>query len=89
LKSMAEANIVTEAVSEAKPVIPQAPFQEIDRLGADALLEDLRKVNESMPDRKLPVPHLLRAMADERQTFYKDGEVNPWLISFQESHAGH
>jgi 3-hydroxybutyryl-CoA dehydrogenase len=69
--------------------IPQAPLQEIDRLGADALLEDLRKINEAMPERKLPVPLLLSAMAGERQTFYKNGEVNPWLISFRESHAGH
>jgi len=71
--------------------IPEAPLNEIDKIGAEAVLENVKNVNEIMADHALPTPPLLTAMAKERQTFYRKGQTNPWVISFverQRSHAG-
>jgi 3-hydroxyacyl-CoA dehydrogenase len=62
---------------------PRAPLAEIDELGAAAVLEHLRQVNVTIPN-GLAAPRLLRAMADAKQTFWKDGWANPWLASFLE-----
>lgn len=72
--------------------IPQAPLKEIDEMGPAAVLEELRQINRVMPDNALNPPELLIAMASEAQTFYKNDQTNPWLVSFKErqrSHAGH
>lgn len=59
-------------------------------LGATMVLNDLQKVNAILP-RGMQSPELLRAMADEKQTFYKDGRVSPWVDAFvgRRLHARH
>jgi 3-hydroxybutyryl-CoA dehydrogenase len=79
--------VATEGVK-----IPQAPLKEIDRLEPRAVLEDLSKMNEEMPDIALPPPDLLVAIAAERQTFYKNNQPNAWLNSLVKpptAHASH
>jgi 3-hydroxybutyryl-CoA dehydrogenase len=61
--------------------IPQPPLKEIDRIGAAALLRDLTTINQRLAGTVLSAPQLLTAMAHQRQTFYCDGEPNPWLQS--------
>ncbi|MEA2658480.1 MAG: 3-hydroxybutyryl-CoA dehydrogenase, partial [Candidatus Binatota bacterium] len=43
---------------------PRGPLGEIDDLGADSVLKDLRAVNKAMPANELQAPALLTAMAD-------------------------
>jgi 3-hydroxyacyl-CoA dehydrogenase len=61
--------------------IPHPPLKEIDRIGAAALLRDLTTINQRLAEAVLSAPQLLTAMAQQRQTFYCDGEPNPWLQS--------
>jgi 3-hydroxybutyryl-CoA dehydrogenase len=68
--------VATEGVK-----IPQAPLKEIDSLGPAAVLEELSKMNQEMPEISLTPPELLAAMASEGQTFYKNDQPNPWLNS--------
>jgi 3-hydroxyacyl-CoA dehydrogenase len=104
LAGMVKADLITEAVSESgeAPAIvdliaveglkfPRGPLAEIDDLGADSVLKDLQKVNDAMPERKMKAPELLIAMAGEGQTFFNDGQANPWIAAFVEgrSHARH
>jgi hypothetical protein len=69
----------------------RGPLAEVDDLGAQAVLNDLEKVNEAMPERKLKAPELLSAMAKERHTFFKDGRANPAIAQMIKgsSHARH
>jgi 3-hydroxybutyryl-CoA dehydrogenase len=79
--------VATEGVK-----IPQAPLKEIDNLEPRAVLEDLSRMNEEMPDIALPPPDLLVAIAAERQTFYKNNQPNAWLNSLVKpptAHASH
>jgi 3-hydroxyacyl-CoA dehydrogenase len=72
--------------------IPQAPLKEIDSLGPGAVLEELSKMNEEMPEISLVPPILLTALAGERQTFYKNSQPNPWLNALLKpptAHASH
>jgi 3-hydroxyacyl-CoA dehydrogenase len=69
--------------------IPQAPLKEIDSLGLAAVLEELSKMNEEMPEISLAPPELLTAMAREAQTFYKNERPNPWLLSQVKSPTAH
>jgi 3-hydroxybutyryl-CoA dehydrogenase len=61
---------------------PRGPLAEIDEIGAAALLNDLQQLNEAMPQGQLRAPGLLTIMAGERQTFFKDGQANPWIANF-------
>ena len=61
--------------------IPQPPLKEIDSIGAASLLHDLTAINQRLAEGVLSAPQLLTAMSDQRQTFYRDGEPNPWLQS--------
>jgi 3-hydroxyacyl-CoA dehydrogenase len=79
--------VATEGVK-----IPQAPLKEIDSLGAAAVLEELSKMNHEMAEISLAPPELLTAMAREEQTFFRDGQANPWLLSLVKAptpHASH
>jgi 3-hydroxybutyryl-CoA dehydrogenase len=69
--------------------IPQAPLKEIDSLGLAAVLEELSKMNEEMPEISLAPLELLTAMAREAQTFYKNERPNPWLLSQVKSPTAH
>ena len=70
---------------------PRGPLAEVDELGAEAVLNDLEKVNEVMPEGKMMAPELLIAMAEERHTFFKDGRANPAIAALvqRSSHARH
>jgi 3-hydroxybutyryl-CoA dehydrogenase len=59
--------------------IPTPPLKEVDTIGAESLLRELHKINDWLGDGYLAAPRLLIAMADERQTFYKDNQPNPWI----------
>ena len=61
--------------------IPWPPLKEIDTTGAAAVLEELAKANERLPDSGLTAPRLLATMAAEGQPFYRNDEPNPWLRS--------
>ena len=63
---------------------PRGPLAEIDELGAGAVLKDLQTVNDAIPGNQMKPPELLTAMARERQTFFKNGQVNPWITSLVE-----
>jgi 3-hydroxybutyryl-CoA dehydrogenase len=56
---------------------PHAPLAKIDEVGAEAVLNDLAKVNEAISGGKMKAPELLTAMAKERHRFFKDGKPNP------------
>jgi 3-hydroxyacyl-CoA dehydrogenase len=70
---------------------PGAPLAEIDEFGAEAVLEDLAKVNQAIPGGKMKAPELLLAMAKGRHTFFKDGTANPAIAAFVSGrdHARH
>lgn len=70
---------------------PRGPLAEIDELGAAAVLSDLQSVNAAVPENCMNAPQLLIAMAGERQTFFKNGQVNPWVTAFVDgrAHARH
>ena len=76
--------VATEGVK-----IPQAPLKEIDSLGPGAVLEELLKMNNEMPEISLTSPDLLTAIASEGQTFYKNDQPNPWLNALVKSRTGH
>jgi 3-hydroxybutyryl-CoA dehydrogenase len=61
--------------------IPEPPLKQIDSLGPSAVIEDLAKMKREMPEVSLTPPRLLTAMVGEGQTFYKNDQPNPWLLS--------
>jgi len=62
--------------------IPQGPLREMDRIGPATVLEELQRISREMPDSELTPPRILTAMANEGQTFYKNNQANPWLLSY-------
>jgi 3-hydroxyacyl-CoA dehydrogenase len=68
--------VATEGVK-----IPRAPLREIDSLGATTILKELSELENEMPEVPLTPPQLLTALVREGQTFYKNGQPNPWLLS--------
>jgi 3-hydroxybutyryl-CoA dehydrogenase len=70
---------------------PRPPLTAIDELGAEAVLDDLAKVNEAIPGGKMKAPQLLTAMAKERHTFFKDGKPSPAIAALVSGsdHARH
>ena len=79
--------IATEGIK-----IPQAPLKEIDNLGPVAVLQELAEINYEMPEVSLNPPQLLTTMAGEGETFYKNDQPNPWLLSqlkLPNAHASH
>ena len=72
--------------------MPQPPLKQIDEIGSAAVLADLEKTNLKLGDQPMPVPALLAQMAEERQTFYKNDQTNPWLLAHAgrtQTHASH
>jgi hypothetical protein len=45
------------------------------------VLDDLRRVDSAIPN-GVKAPELLRAMAEENQTFFKDGQANAWVADY-------
>jgi 3-hydroxybutyryl-CoA dehydrogenase len=70
---------------------PRGPLAEVDELGAAAVLNDMQRVNEAMPEGKIKAPQLLTAMASEQQSFFRDGQANPAIAALIKgiSHARH
>ena len=68
--------IATEGIK-----IPQAPLREIDSFGTAKVIQELSELQRELPQIRLDPPQLLDAMAGERETFYKNDQVNPWLLS--------
>lgn len=60
---------------------PRGPLAETDELSAATVLNDLQSINGAISN-GMAVPELLRAMAEEKQTFFKDGQANPWVAAF-------
>ncbi|MGH7796642.1 MAG: 3-hydroxyacyl-CoA dehydrogenase family protein [Candidatus Binatia bacterium] len=87
---LGEAPSTVDFISTEGLKFPRMPLVEVDELGAATVLKDLQKVNGTIPH-GMRAPELLSAMADEKQTFYKDGRVNPWVIAFVDGklHARH
>ncbi len=78
---LGEAPATVDLVATEGIKMPKAPLKEIDAAGATALLQDLANTNNALGDKPLAAPKLLTAMADEKQSFYKNDQANPWLIS--------
>jgi 3-hydroxybutyryl-CoA dehydrogenase len=78
---LGESPAVVDFVATEGIKMPQAPLHEIDALGATAMLDDLAETNRLLAGQSLPAPELLTAMASQKETFYKNQQANPWLIS--------
>jgi 3-hydroxyacyl-CoA dehydrogenase len=61
--------------------IPQPPLPEIDSIGAGGVLRELTGLNDRLSTGALAAPRILTEMAGEGQTFYRNGQPNPWLQS--------
>ena len=85
---LGEAPAIVDFVSTEGLKFPRAPLAEIDELGAAGVLRDLESVNAGIPQ-GMEAPSIVRAMAGEKQGFYKDGRVNPWIAAFGRDHARH
>jgi 3-hydroxyacyl-CoA dehydrogenase len=77
---LGEAPATVDFVATEGLKFPRGPLAEIDEQGAAAVLNDLQSVNGAIPN-GMKTPKLLRAMADAKQTFFKDGRTNPWVMS--------
>ena len=78
---LGEAPETVDFISTEGLKFPRGPLAEFDELGAEAVLNDLQKVNEAMPEGKMKAPELLTAMARGRHTFFKDGQANPAIAA--------
>ena len=89
---LGESPAIVDFVATEGVKIPQAPLKEMDSLGAGAVLQELSALNQEMQEISLTPPELLTAMAREKQTFFRDGQPNVWLVSLVKSpttHASH
>jgi 3-hydroxyacyl-CoA dehydrogenase len=86
---LGEAPMTVDFIATEGLKFPRAPLEEMDEIGAAAVLADLQKVNGVLGHGGMEAPELLRAMADQGQKFYRDGQANPWVMSFvaRGSHA--
>jgi 3-hydroxyacyl-CoA dehydrogenase len=82
---LGESPVTVDFVATEGVKIPQAPLQEIDGIGAAAVLEELEKLNRDLPENPLTAPGLLMTMATERETFYRNGQANSWLSARAQS----
>jgi 3-hydroxybutyryl-CoA dehydrogenase len=88
---LGESPATVDFISTEGLKFPRAPLSEIDELGAAAVLDDLAKVNETIPGGKMKAPELLTAMAKERHGFFKDGKPSPAIAPLLRgsAHARH
>ena len=89
---LGESPATVDFISTEGIKIPEPPLREIDKIGAATVLEALTGSNQEMSDRPLTPPQLLTIMAREGQTFFKNDQPNPWLLSHVEQsihHASH
>src|SRR5262245_7071230 len=69
--------------------MPEPPLKHIDNAGVDVILEHLAQTNLTLGDQPLAVPGLLTSMAEEKQKFYLNDRINPWLSDYQKRTATH
>lgn len=88
---LGESPVTVDFVSTEGLKFPRGPLAEIDELGADVVLNDLRQVNDALPEGKLKAPELLVAMARDGLSFFKGDQANPAIIALVKgsSHASH
>jgi 3-hydroxybutyryl-CoA dehydrogenase len=88
---LGESPATVDFISTEGLKLPRAPLAEIDELGPEEVLDDLAKVNQAIPGGKMKPPELLTTMAQERQTFFKDGKSNPAIATLLRgsAHARH
>ena len=88
---LGESPATVDFISTEGLKFPTAPLAEIDELGAEAVLENLAKVNQAVLGGTLEAPELLTAMARERHSFFKDGKPNPAIAALVSGsdHARH
>jgi 3-hydroxyacyl-CoA dehydrogenase len=88
---LGESPATVDFVSTEGLKFARGPLAEIDELGADAVLKDLQRVNDALPQGKMKAPELLIAMAKGGHTFFKGGQANPAITALVEGsfHAGH
>lgn len=84
---LGESPVTVDFVATDGIKMPRPPLKEIDAVGATALLEELRETNRLLGNQPLPAPALLLAMGSNRETFYKNDQANPWLLSRVNHHA--
>ena len=78
---LGESPSIVDRVATEGLKMPRPPLREIDALGTAALLDDLAEINRLLGGQPLATPALLKAMASQDQTFYKNQRANPWLSS--------
>ena len=78
---MGESPAIVDFIATEGIKIPQAPLRKIDSLGTAKVIQELSEVQRELRQIRLDPPQLLDAMAGERETFYKNDQVNPWLLS--------
>jgi 3-hydroxyacyl-CoA dehydrogenase len=78
---LGEAPSTVDLVAVEGIKITQPPLKEIDGIGAAQVIRELDQVNATLSGDALRAPRLLTTMAGERQTFYSNGQSNPWLES--------
>jgi 3-hydroxybutyryl-CoA dehydrogenase len=86
---LGEAPATVDFVATEGIKLPLPPLKEIDSLGAGAILAELTRTNRQLGGEPLAPAELLAATAAANQTFYRDGEPNPWLIARGEPAATH
>jgi len=86
---LGESPAIVDFVATEGVKLPQAPLKEMDSLGATTILKELSELKKEMPEISLTPPELLIAMAREKQTFFRDGQPNPWLNSLVKSPTAH
>ena len=69
--------------------IPQPPLREIDNAGAIAVIQEIDAINGAIAGPGLTSPQILLALADQRQSFYRGEQPNPWISSFVEQQRFH
>jgi 3-hydroxyacyl-CoA dehydrogenase len=85
LVELGESPTVVDFVSTEGVKIPIPPLASIDERGASEEIRALAEVNELIGGDSLPAPQLLTRMASANETFFKNGQPNPWLLSHQAS----
>jgi 3-hydroxybutyryl-CoA dehydrogenase len=89
---LGESPLTVDFVATEGIKMPRPPLKEIDAIGPLAILDHLQMTNQQLADRPLLAPSLLARMAEEKQTFYKNDQPNPWLSAQAErtqTHASH
>jgi len=78
---LGEAPATVDLVCTEGLKFPRRPLAEIDEMGAATVLNDLKTVNGGI-SKGMKAPELLWAMVEEKETFFKNGQANPWVAAY-------